>query len=133
MVHRYSDTVDSRHRILVVDDEYAVREGIARALRRDERYEVETAADAIETGLKIATFHPDLVILDVVMPGMGGIEICERIRQASDSEETKIIILTGFPGDGNREKSLIHGADVFLSKPQSAADLQAHVRELLQV
>jgi two-component system alkaline phosphatase synthesis response regulator PhoP len=132
MAHRQPQVLGGRRRILVVDDERAVCEGIARVLRR-ERYEVETASDASEAGIKVATFHPDLVILDVVMPGMGGIEICRRIRSAADPDEIKIIILTGFPGDGNREKSLIHGADVFLCKPQSAASLQTHVRELLEV
>lgn len=127
------ETKDRPRRILVVDDEPSVREGIARALRRDPSgYEVETAGDGFEAGVRLAEFRPDLVILDVVMPGMGGLDICHRIRSHSGLESVKIIILTGYPGGGNREKSLVYGADLFLAKPQEVATLRTHVEELLE-
>ena len=120
-------------RILVVDDDPAVREGIAAALRRDPAgYEVETAGDGFEAGVKLAGFRPELILLDVVMPGMGGLDICSRIRSLAALDEVKIVILTGYPGGGNPEKSLLYGADLFLTKPQEIGTLRAHVRELLE-
>jgi DNA-binding response OmpR family regulator len=120
-------------RILVVDDEPSVREGIAAALRRDPAgYEVETAGDGFEAGVKLARFEPHLVVLDVVMPGMGGLDICSRIRSQAALDSMKIIILTGYPGGGNAEKSLLYGADLFLTKPQEVEALRTHVRDLLE-
>lgn len=120
-------------RILVVDDDTAVREGIAKALRREgSGYVVDTARDGFEAGAKLSSFHPDLVLLDVVMPGMSGLEVCHRIRTFSKRERIKIIILTGYPDGGNPEKALLYDADLFLSKPQSIAALRTHIEELLE-
>ncbi len=135
-----TDTTEKRERvqppmqrILVVDDETAVREGIARALRRaNERYDVHSAGDGLEAGIKIARLQPDLVLLDLVMPGMGGLETCYRIRHLSGLKDVKIIILTGYPGSGNPEKALFYGADLFLSKPQTIEALCTHIEELLE-
>jgi CheY-like chemotaxis protein len=121
------------HKILVVDDEPGVREGIAAALRRDPAgYDVQTAGDAFEAGMKLARFMPDLVVLDVVMPGMGGLDICSRIRSQPEMDGVKIVVLTGYPGGGNPEKSLLYGADLFLTKPQDVGTLRTHVRDLLE-
>ncbi|MCP3982321.1 MAG: response regulator [bacterium] len=121
-------------RILIVDDDAAVRDGMARAFRRDPRgYEVETAVDGFEAGAKVSSFEPDLVFLDVVMPGMGGLEVCHRIRALTEQRDVKIVILTGYPGGGNREQSLLYDADLFLSKPQPLASLRTHVEELLKL
>lgn len=120
-------------RILVVDDDPGVREVIAAALRCDETdYEVETAVDGVDAGLKLERFHPDLIVLDVVMPGMGGLEVCNRIRNQHELDDTKIIILTGAPEGGKAETSLVYGADLFLQKPQPIDVLLAHIEELLE-
>lgn len=119
-------------RILVVDDDPAIREVIADALRyQDGLYEVETAVDGLDAGMKIEHFHPDLVVLDVVMPGMDGLEVCNRIRNRAELDDTKIIILTGATDGGNAETSLVYGADLFLQKPQPIEVLLAHIEELL--
>jgi DNA-binding response OmpR family regulator len=119
-------------RILVVDDDPGVREVIADALKYDSAgYEVETAVDGVDAGLKLNQFRPDLIVLDVIMPGMGGLEVCNRIRNESNHDETKIIILTGAPDGGKAETSLVYGADLFLQKPQPMDVLLAHIEELL--
>jgi CheY-like chemotaxis protein len=66
------------------------------------------------------------------MPGMGGLDICSRIRSQPELDRVKIVILTGYPGGGNPEKSLLYGADLFLTKPQDVDTLRAHVRDLLE-
>ncbi len=119
-------------RILVVDDDEDVRVGLARAFLRGGEYDVETAADSFEAGYQFASFQPDLVILDVVMPGMGGFDICERMRRMAPNERLRIIILTGFPGAGNNERSLLSGADLFLTKPQDVETLLMHIEDFLQ-
>ncbi len=124
---------DRPPRILVVDDDPAIRDVISEALRfNDAGYEVETAVDGLDAGMKVERFLPDLVVLDVVMPGMGGLEVCNRIRNRSELDETKIIILTGASEGGNAETSLVYGADLFLQKPQPIATLLAHIEELLE-
>ena len=121
-------------RILVVDDDPGVREVIADALKYDSRsYEVETAVDGVDAGMKLEAFRPDLIVLDVIMPGMGGLEVCSRIRNQAELDNTKIIILTGAPEGGKAESSLVYGADLFLQKPQPIDVLLAHIEELLEV
>lgn len=121
----------AKARILVVDDDDAVRDGLARALARGGGYDVATAADGFEAGYQLAAFKPDLVMLDVVMPGMGGFDVCERIRRMARGERLRIVILTGFAGPGNNERSLLVGADLFLTKPQDIQTLLAHIEDLL--
>jgi len=121
-----------QHRILVVDDDPGIREVISDALKFDDRdYEVETAVDGLDAGMKLERFRPDLVLLDVIMPGMGGLEVCNRIRSRADLDDVKVIILTGAPEDGKAETSLVYGADLFLQKPQPLDVLLAHIEELL--
>ena len=119
-------------RILVVDDDAGVREVIADALKYDSTgYEVETAVDGVDAGLKLEQFRPDLIVLDVIMPGMGGLEVCNLIRNQRKLDATKIIILTGAPDGGKAETSLVYGADLFLQKPQPIDVLLQHIEELL--
>ena len=120
-------------RILIVDDDPGVRQLIVDALAfNDSDYIVETAVDGLDAGMKLERFQPDLVLLDVVMPGMGGLEVCNRIRHRKDLDGTKIIILTGAPEGGKAETSLVYGADLFLQKPQPIDVLLAHIDELLE-
>ncbi len=123
--------VARRRRILVVEDEPTVRDALALVLRDASAYEVETARDGAEADAKLQEFRPDLLLLDLVMPDGQGLEVCRRARDLYGPDEVKIIILTGYPEGGNREKSLFFGADLFLPKPQTVPDLLAHIEELL--
>ena len=114
-----------------MDDDSDVRASLARALVQTGRYSVETAADGFEAGYRLGAMTPDLVILDVVMPGMGGFDVCERVRALAGGAAIKIVVLTGYPGTGASERSLLSGADLFLTKPQSMESFLAHVEDLL--
>ncbi len=118
-------------RILVVDDDADVRNGLSRALQRRGGYQVASAADSFEAGYEFARQRPELVILDIVMPGMGGLEVCERMRRLAGAERLKIIVLTGYAGSGHGERSLVSGADLFLTKPQDVDTLLTHIGDLL--
>ena len=123
--------MEHARRILIVDDDSDVRASLARALVQTGRYSVETAADGFEAGYRLGAMTPDLVILDVVMPGMGGFDVCERVRALAGGAGIKIVVLTGYPGTGASERSLLSGADLFLTKPQSMESFLAHVEDLL--
>ncbi len=121
-----------KRRVLVVDDDADVREGLARALARTANYEVATAADGIAAGYQLAAFRPDLVLLDVVMPGFGGLGVCERLRRLSPDENLRIVMLTGHAETEIKEQSLVAGADLFVSKPQDVLTLVELIEDLLR-
>ena len=114
--------------ILVIDDSPTMREMIASVLRRG-GYEVVTAADGDE-GLRVFRERvPDLVVLDLHMPGMNGWETLERLRTIS---ERPVIMLTAAADERSRVRGLMRGADDYVVKPASAAELLARVMALLR-
>jgi two-component system response regulator MprA len=115
--------------ILVVDDEPAVRRALERALKLDS-YDVELAADGREALDLLSEHPPDAVILDVMMPGLDGLEVCRRIRAAGD--RTPILMLTARDAIDDRVQGLDAGADDYLVKPFALRELQARVRALLR-
>lgn len=119
-------------RILVVDDDDHVRTGLARALEHQWTCQVDIARDGFEAGYKLAKFAPDLILLDVVMPGMDGLQVCRRMRELVGTEPLKIIILTGYAGPDTSEGSLVSGADLYLMKPVDVDVILGHVQELLE-
>jgi len=116
-------------RILVVDDEPAVRDAVQRALKL-ENYDVQTAFDGSDALKSLALSSPDLVILDVLMPGVDGLEVCKRLRTAGDA--TPILMLTARDSVANRVEGLDAGADDYLVKPFALDELLARVRALLR-
>jgi len=115
--------------ILVVDDEPAVRRALERALRL-ENYDIELAADGREALDRLADGLADAVILDVMMPGIDGLEVCRRMRAAGD--RTPILMLTARDAIDDRVQGLDVGADDYLVKPFALRELQARVRALLR-
>jgi two-component system, OmpR family, response regulator MprA len=118
-------------KILVVDDERAVRESLMRALEL-EGYEVQLAEDgaqAIER-LGAGNGQPDAVVLDVLMPGIDGIDVCRHLRRTGNT--TPVLMLTARDGVGDRVAGLDAGADDYLVKPFALEELLARVRALLR-
>ena len=115
-------------KILVVDDEKLLVKGIKFNLEND-GYEVLTGSDGVEA-LEIASSQPvDLIILDLMMPRMDGLETCQRIREFSD---VPIIMLTAKADDMDKLMGFEHGADDYLTKPFNILELKARVRALLR-
>jgi two-component system, OmpR family, KDP operon response regulator KdpE len=115
-------------RILVIDDEAQIRRALTSILGA-RKYIVFTAADG-ETGISAAIEHsPDLVILDISMPGMGGIEVCRELRAWYSAP---ILILSVRGQDTDKIAALDAGADDYVTKPFSAGELLARVRALLR-
>jgi two-component system response regulator MprA len=119
-------------KILVVDDERAVRESLRRALEL-EGYEIELAADGQEALQLLETngdAQPDAVILDVLMPGVDGLEVCRRLRRTGN--RVPVLMLTARDEIENRVAGLDAGADDYVTKPFALEELVARVRALLR-
>ena len=118
--------------ILVVDDTPANVKLLADLLTV-KGYAVTTAASGAEALEKIATASPDLVLLDVVMPGMSGYEVCRRLREDRAHGILPVVLVTALDPAQERVKGLEAGADDFLTKPINQAELLARVRSLLRI
>ena len=116
-----------RH-VLVVDDDDAVRTVVSRVLRLD-GYEVDEAADARSALASIARRRPDLVLLDVVLPGQDGLDVLTELRRHS---ELPVILLTGRGEEADRVVGLKLGADDYVVKPFSSAELSARIASVLR-
>ncbi len=116
-------------RVLVVDDEPSVRDALERALKL-EGYEVELAADGSEALFRLRTTPPDAVVLDLLMPGVDGLEVCRRVRAEGDG--TPILVLTARDAVEDRVRGLDAGADDYLAKPFALEELFARLRALLR-
>jgi len=115
-------------RILVVDDEPAILDAVSYALRAS-GFDVDTFADG-ESALEAASATPfDVLVLDVRLPGLSGIEICRRLRESSD---VPILILTAMDAEVDRVLGLEAGADDYVTKPFSIAELVSRVRAILR-
>jgi len=115
-------------RILIVEDEPAILRGLADNLRF-ESYEVLTATDG-ESGLRmLRDQHPDLVILDLMLPKMSGYEVCRRAR--ADGVTAPVLMLTARSEEGDRVHGLDLGADDYVTKPFSLPELLARVKGLV--
>lgn len=116
-------------KVLVVDDEPAVRESLRRSLTFN-GYNVVTAEDGIQALEVIEREHPEIVILDVMMPRMDGLEVCRTLR--SQGDDRPILILTARDNVSDRVGGLDAGADDYLSKPFALEELLARVRSLVR-
>jgi two-component system response regulator MprA len=116
-------------KVLVVDDEPAVRDALRRALTL-EGYEVDLAEDGIEGVTAAATRGPDAIVLDLLMPGLDGLEVCRRIRESGD--RTPILMLTARDEVRDRVAGLDAGADDYLAKPFALEELNARLRALVR-
>jgi two-component system response regulator MprA len=116
-------------KILVVDDDAAVSASIGRALRL-ENYDVEIANDGRSALDALALAPPDALVLDLQLPDIDGLEVCRRLRSASDY--TPVLMLTARDAINDRVQGLDAGADDYLVKPFALAELLARLRALLR-
>ena len=115
-------------KILVVDDEALLVKGIRFNLQ-NEGYEVITGSNGLEAVQQVQQQHPDLVVLDVMMPEMDGLTACGKIREFSD---VPIIMLTAKTDDMDKLLGFDHGVDDYLTKPFNILELKARIRALLR-
>ena len=118
----------TQDRILIVEDEPTVAEVVDRYLRRD-GYDVSVAHDGIQAMEAYDRFQPDLVVLDVMLPGLDGMEVCRQIRSRAT---TPIIMLTARGDEVDKLVGLQIGADDYVTKPFSPRELAARVKAVLR-
>jgi len=115
-------------RVLIVEDDEAIADVLRRSLRQ-EGYEARTAGDGLEALEAAEEFMPDLVVLDLGLPKLDGVEVCRRLRAESD---VPILILTARSDTEDRVAGLDAGADDYIPKPFERAELLARIRALLR-
>jgi DNA-binding response OmpR family regulator len=123
-----ADTDRSGGRVLVVEDDADIADVLRRSLR-NEGYEVKTSADGVDALDVAAGFVPDLVVLDLGLPRLDGVEVCRRLREDGD---VPILMLTARAETEDRVTGLDSGADDYLVKPFERQELLARIRALLR-
>jgi DNA-binding response OmpR family regulator len=117
-------------KILIVDDEPNIVISLE-FLMKKEGFEVAVASDGDEALAKVASFNPDLVLLDVMMPKKSGFEVCETLRADPERSGLRIIMLTAKGRDTEVAKGIAMGANAYITKPFSTKDLVVRVKEIL--
>jgi two-component system alkaline phosphatase synthesis response regulator PhoP len=116
--------------ILVVDDDAFIRRPLEFILRK-EGFDPVTAADGDECMDQLAAHRPDLIIMDVMMPGTDGFELCATIKRSTRYSEIPVLLLSARGRDHDRNRGLRSGAAAFMTKPYSPSELLTRVREML--
>jgi CheY-like chemotaxis protein len=115
-------------RILVVDDEPAITQMITRAIKHSHpELEIGEAHDGFKAGTMVATFKPDVVILDLKMPGIDGFEVCKMVKSQQTTQHIEVLAMTAYPSSANKKRVLDCGARICLSKP---LDMEGLIKEI---
>ena len=123
---------NKKHRVLIADDEATIRHVLRQLLERA-GHEVVAASDGLEAVAMFKETRPDLVLLDIMMPGLNGFEVCEKLKSDPEDRLIPVIMVTASSSAGNRIRALEAGADDFLSKPVDHVELKARVTSLLRI
>jgi len=118
-------------RILIAEDTPQAAELLEAYLGEGE-FELRTAADGEQTLRQVAEWHPDLILLDIMMPRISGFEVCKRIRANPATQHISILMITALDQPSDIERAVDAGTDDFLSKPINKAELLHRVRSLLR-
>ena len=121
-----------RSRVLIADDHEPNRE-LLEAYLADIDCEIATAVDGGDTLDKVAAFHPDVILLDVMMPKLSGFEVCERIKGDPATSPIMILMVTALGELGDIERAVAAGTDDFLSKPVNRVELVKRVENMLKL
>jgi two-component system cell cycle response regulator DivK len=121
----------SAPRVLIVDDN-AMNIAIAQVVLLAENFEIDTAADGVQAMQKVASFGPDLILMDIQMPGHDGLELTRSLKADPATRHIRIVAFTAFAMRGDEAKMRAAGCDAYLSKPIDVKLFGAQVRACLQ-
>jgi CheY-like chemotaxis protein len=121
-----------RPRVLIADDNEPNRE-LLEAYLADVDCEIATAVDGADTLARVAAFHPDVILLDVMMPKFSGFEVCQRLKDDPATSAIMILMVTALGELGDIERAVEAGTDDFLSKPVNRVELVKRVENMLKL
>ena len=122
---------DDPVRVLIVDDDPLVRDALRHALSiPDARFDVETAEDGYEAGVKTGTFRPHIVVLDLFLPRLDGIRVCRFLKESPETRQIKVVAVTGYGTEETLRQIRDAGADAVLLKPLDMVEFLRTVEEL---
>ena len=119
-------------KILIVDDEKLIAQSIKDFLEsKYPSWHINLAYDGFEAGRLITILNPDIIILDLFLPGVNGFSLCRNLKNSEATKNIKIVAITGYPTEENIEKIKEYGADAVLSKPFNMDELEKTLNKLL--
>jgi DNA-binding response OmpR family regulator len=124
---------EAKKRILVVDDEQEVGDLIIDTLVDRYPFDIRVARDGFTAGMVLADYSPDLVVLDLMLPGVNGFDVCRQIRADQNLAGTKILAVTGYDTPENLRRIMEAGADMYMTKPMDTAEILKAVGQLLGI
>ena len=117
-------------KILVVDDDTKIQM-VVRIMLQKKGYDVKCVSSGLEAFQEIPEFKPDIIMLDVMMPGMGGYEVCRKLKSSESTKNISVIMLTALGMGEDFEKAIENGADWYIVKPFNSRQLLSRVSMLL--
>ena len=128
------DALESgKRKLLIVDDDEELVELIPDVFARDGRFEIRTANNGFDAGMLVKEYHPDLIVLDVMLPDINGKEVCQRVRGDSAMDDVRVICISGMVEDDKVKDLMAVGADDFMRKPFEIENLVDRVCQLLDL
>lgn len=121
----------SKRKVLVVDDDPQIRKILERMLIGPS-YDVRTAVDGLTALSQVREDPPDLVILDIMMPGMSGIEVCRQIRESNPEHPIQVLMLSAKDSQADRRRALEYGANDYVTKPFHIASLVRKIQYMFE-
>ena len=129
-----TDALESgRRKALIVDDDEELVELIRDALEADGRFEIRVANNGFDAGMMVREYHPDVIVLDVMLPDINGKEVCQRVRSDNTLDDVKIICISGMVEQDKIEDLKASGANEFMQKPFEVENLIERICMLLDV
>jgi excisionase family DNA binding protein len=129
-----TDALDSgKRKILVVDDDRELVELITDVLDRDGRFEVRSVNNGFDAGMMVKEYHPDLIVLDVMLPDINGKEVCQRVRTDKTMDDVRIICISGMVESNKIDELRAAGANDFMHKPFEIDALMDRICQSLDI
>lgn len=129
-----TDALESgKRRVLIVDDDVELVELIVDVLEKDGRFEVRTVNNGFDAGMMVKEYHPDLIVLDVMLPDINGKEVCQRVRNDKTMDDVRIVCISGMVEEDKIEDLKAAGANDFLHKPFEVETLIERMCALLDI
>jgi excisionase family DNA binding protein len=129
-----TDALESgKRKVLIVDDDLELVELITDVLERDGRFEIRSVNNGFDAGMMVKEYHPDIIVLDIMLPDINGKEVCQRVRSDKAMDDVRVICISGMVEEDRVSELRAAGADDFLHKPFEVERLLERMCQLLDI